>query len=430
MVLLIVLLVMLLTVKHASIPAQSSWLNLTNYPPIPTGVATIARPNAVLEQSGCMQPQTLWSCAVPREQQDGIKPNNPDQPNFRMEILFQNGTSMSNGTTVASNSSKAALIRRDAANMWNPSPAPPSEDDQIFLGNTSDHNMAPYDGEQTPFFITFLPVTVNSDSSLKIRRDVTFGSSSDSPASTSSLTPTTTSSLPSSTSTDFFPDLLSAIPSPSLNPDGSAASPSLYPLPSSQPLRLYDRNQPSEHYGFYTYFDRSIFLTSATLANSSLSASLSDIPGGAPASSALKICTWSQTRFLVQIWTGGPNGSGNQARQLLNGSSTAVAAAAGNITAHSESTFTQPGSFPYPVTITVDRHGGAAKEKMVYCYGIEGGKVNVTDKKISLEDRGYGGSLIHSSGGFLTNVSASDVDAPIDGGTGGCGCSWQNFQNV
>ena len=93
---------------------------------------------------------------------------------------------------------------------------------------------------------------------------------------------------------------------------------------------------------------------------------------------------------------------------------------------------TAPGSFPYPVSITLDRHGGDASEKGVYCYGLdEEHKVIESVKTWINEDRGFGGTLVHAAT-VPTNSGESQTDRSddkagvIDGGTGGCTCQWRN----
>ena len=93
-----------LTRRGDATPVQSQWLNLTGFPPMPTGVSTIARPDPAVENSGCVNLNTLWSCAVPKEDQASIAPNDADQPNFRIEIRFRNGTLPANETTAISSS--------------------------------------------------------------------------------------------------------------------------------------------------------------------------------------------------------------------------------------------------------------------------------------------------------------------------------------
>ena len=436
MIILVLALALTLTRKGNSMPVQTQWLNITGYPPIPTGIATIAQPDAVDEVSGCVQPATMWSCSLPKEQQASIAPSAPDQPNFRIEILFQNGT-VNNTTATAPNAtdinkrqahtldpvSAGSFIRRrilalrDALIDFTPSPSAPSQDDQIFLGNTTDNNTEPFDGEATPFYITFLPTTtVSSTSPLSKRQDQN-----------------------STNTADPFPDIASAIPSPSVNPNGTAASANLLPFPSSQPLRLYNRDSPTEHYGFYNYFDRSIFLKSIAPANSS-DPDGGEVPddenGGSTEDEATVRCTWAQTRFLVQIWTN--QGTSSALLPSTNSSSPTSSSSShtsANATISSANDFSRPGSFPYPVTVTLDRHGGDVETKMIYCYGMDDREMIVaSEKSIHLEDRSFGGTLVNPAQGPFGNVTVTGADGSagweggIDGGTGGCSCQWRNWE--
>lgn len=403
----ILLLVMTLTGKGDSTPVESQWLNLTGYPPMPTGIATIAGPKPQVQQSGCITPSTLWSCALPPEEQSANKPYAANEPNFRVEIRFRNGT-YPNSTTIASRSSKT-LSSRSSDNPYSPSPSPPSMKDQTFLGNTTDNNTVPYAGEETPFYMTFL--------------------------STSTLTSTSTLRLARRSSDSSFPNLATIIPSPDEDSDGTAAAADLYPMPSSQPVRLYNRGLNTEHYGFYTYFDRSIFLSSrAPLDGNTTDTNPNDRNGGSNESDARVRCTWSQTRFLVQIWTRSNNTLLENATATSTASATAsTSTATATTTPSSANDWTRPGSFPYPVTITLDRHGGDAKEKMVYCYGMESGEqINSTEVKLQLEDRSYGGTLVNPAPGIFDLYGNSSTDATgdyggVDGGSGGCSCKWANW---
>ena len=431
MIVLILVLAMTLTRKGDEMPAQSQWLNITGFPPIPTGVSTIIDPDAAYEQSGCVSPTTMWSCALPKEEQASIAPNAPDQPNFRVEIRFRNGTNVSSGTNsslhrrsdeYAPNAASASnLIRRKilhvrdsfSSALFTPSPAPPSLEDQTFLGKTTDNNTASFDGEVTPFFISF-------ESTNKLSRKV---------KRANGLTNSTNS-------TDPLPDLGSAIPPPDNNPDGTAAPANLLPFPSSQPLRLFNRGGPTEHYGFYTYFDRSIFLASTAILNSTTEA-VGNVPGdengGAEGTAATVRCTWAQTRFLVQIWT-----SQGQTASLLTSSNSTAANSTGkqpkNLTESSANDFSRPGSFPYPISITLDRHGGDIKTKEVFCYGVDNRqRIIPSQKKLQLEDRSFQGNLVNPALGPFGQVNVSISEGGpggIDGGTGGCGCVWRNWHGA
>ena len=396
-------------------PVQSRWLNLTGYPPMPTGISTIAGPKPLHQESGCIQPNTLWSCALPKEQQAANEPYKADEPNFRVQIRFRNGT-YEHSTTVASS-------KRSNGGGWDAVPPAPSDKDQRFLGNTTDGNIAPFEGEETPFFITFLTPS-ESSSSGHTRRAFT--------------QPKPNPTLTRRESSASFPNLKDIIPSPATQKNGSPAPATLYPLPSSQPVRLYNRGKEDEHYGFYTYFDRSIFLQSSAPLNGGISDDIEgDKDGGAKMGDASVRCTWAQTRFLVQIWTRQRGGK----KVLLQPSSTTTTTSAqptSTSTSDAES-YTRPGTLPYPITLTLDRHGGVAKRKMVYCYGIDDddGAMNATALKLQLEDRAFKGSLVNEAPGVFNNTDVvagdgGDVEAKggIDGGSGGCGCKWGNWVSL
>ncbi|PVI08046.1 hypothetical protein DM02DRAFT_510953 [Periconia macrospinosa] len=368
---------------------SSRWLNLTGFPPMPTGVSTLAQPEAVQEQTGCVQPATAWSCAVPKEQHNDISPNKPDQPNFKFEIKFQNDTIPDASKTrplrrAANPVSAGSFVRSILLNSRaapSASPAAPSSEDRKFLGQTTEKVATPFEGEDTPFFISFQDAKPVPGPRLLKRQ-----SGSDDNSSITAL-----------------------IPPPALNSDGTAAPANLLPAPSGQQLRLFNRGKDDEHYGFYTYFDRSIFLKTFQ-DDFGRGGNPSDTDGGSARDAATVRCTYAQTRFLVQIWT-----RSEATKPMLRGATT---------TNNSEATLRRPGTFPYPVTITVDRHGGDAAKKMLYCYRMEKDTsiINKDENKFFIiEDRSFGGKLANPANG-MTNVTT-----PIDGGTGGCRCAWQNW---
>ena len=91
----------------------------------------------------------------------------------------------------------------------------------------------------------------------------------------------------------------------------------------------------------------------------------------------------------------------------------------------------EAGVFPYPVTITLDRHGGSIEDKMVYCYGVDDeGEIIATERKFQLENREFEGRLVNPAQGPFGNVTV-DVDdggpGGIDGGSGGCACEYANW---
>jgi hypothetical protein len=393
-------LAIVLTRRHKGNSNSSIWVNITGYPPVPTGFLTVARPNLVSNVSGCVNPAAMWSCAVPKEQQNSILPNNPDQPNFLINIRYDSTNSSSTGNSI-----------------YVPSPGPPSLDEQNFLGNTTDHNAQPFAGETTPFFISFNPPASSAGGTTRRMRVMKRQSSAT----------TATSSGSSTSAINTIPNIATAIPIPSTNPDGTALPANLLPFPAYQPLRLYNRGSDNEHYGFYTYFDRSIFLRDVTVQNGSeqLQGEVpEDANGGSTEAGATARCTWSDTRFLVQIWTR------KNSTQLLAPQSGSVVPTP--TSANASTTFVRPGNFPYPITVTLDRRGGSLTTKMLYCIGMDDREhIEVNMRQFTREDRAFQGTPVNPAAGPFTSIPVTTAEGGpggIDGGSGGCSCQWQNFQ--
>jgi len=321
--------------------------------------------------------------------------------NFRFEIRFRNGTMPKNETQIA---------RRG---MYSANPAIPSYNDQSFIGEYTDNVTAPYNGESTPFYISLLnasALTRNLDSLDKRQSDpypYPTGSNERVSSNVSTTAPKT-------------------IPLPLLDEDGCPAQSTLYPFAAAQTLHLYNRGESDEHYGFYTYFDRTIY-TSSLPPNASGGLEL-DMEGRSNVglANATSVCTWSQTRLRLQIWTRKPNVISLSDTMSLDG------LRAINSTANDMSA---PGSFPMPVTISLDRHGGKADQKGIYCYGLNSEHEVMYDTKSWIhENRAFGGLLVNPAsvpGGEDTTISrrhnAMQVYGGVDGGTGGCLCQWQNW---
>lgn len=401
-------------------PQPSQFLTVSNFPPVPTGALTIARPNLRTSVSGCVNPKAMWSCAVPKEQQASIKPNDPDQPNFVVTINYDNSTDTSSSKLRARDAASGSLVARSwvrraalkvrelgQSSLYIPSPAPPTLEEQAFLGNTTDGNSAPFEGEVTPFFISFKPPVLPSQS--KVKRQSS-----------------TKSSDSSSTSSPIdIPNIATAIPIPNVNPDGTAQPANLLPYPVYQPLRLYNRGKSDEHYGFYTYFERNIFLKSIRIQNTTqqlMGDIASDANGGSAFLGATARCSWRDTRFKVQIWT-----NKNDTAKLLPTSSGGSAA---NPSSAAQD-FSRPGTFPYPVTISLDRHGGGLTTKMLFCYGLdERGHIDINSRKFQPENRDFAGDLVNPALGPFTSVNvtlAQGGPGGVDGGSGGCECEWANW---
>ncbi|RDW60122.1 hypothetical protein BP5796_11728 [Coleophoma crateriformis] len=418
MIILIVTLATTLHHKSRAITSESQWLNLTGFPPIPTGFATVAAPVNTIANTGCTFPATVWSCALPKEEQASVSPYNPNQPNFLLQIQWDNSSATNatfanvtgnhdlvtrSGNAVSASKFIKRLLQgaRDIV-TWSPSPSAPNYAEEFFLGNSTDgvvsSNKA---GESTPFYISFFSTAnVSAVTDQLSRRAV-------------------------ANETDPFPNVTSFIPDPSINSDGTAAAANLYPFPVQQPIRLYDRGLITERYSFYNYYNRSIFLKSLTPLNES-NLENGEVPddenGGCTEAEANFRCTWAETRFLVEMWTR-MNGT---ARLNNSTSSSTTRESSKNATID----FTQPGTFPYPITITIDRHGGDPSSKLLYCYAVnDREQIDSSSGTVRAENRGFGGTLINQAPSTFVNNSDPSLGG-FDGGTGGCSCQWTNFQHV
>ncbi|KAI1120006.1 hypothetical protein F5Y10DRAFT_142661 [Nemania abortiva] len=406
-IILIVVLVVVLT-KHAMSPStshrsQSSpdkshhssapnyWLNLTGFPPMPTGVLTVAGPQNPVAVSGCFTdetPSTAWSCALPKEDQDSVDPYKPNQPEFIFQVQFDNNTRAL--WKLADKAGKTGTDHEDYVfdNGFTPDPAPPSLEEMRFLGNTTDDIQSDRkEGEPTPFFISLLSAidkAIGPDILTRRQGNAIGGS-------------------PGNGTLGFnFSDLL---PPPELNPDGTGAPARLFPLPVQQPVRLFDRDLPTEHYGFYTYFDKKIYMVNSTHRDPA------DEEGGVPIADAHSLVTFAQTRFLVKMWTRMQNTT-----QLLGSGDPSV-----NTTATPS---VQPGSMPYPVTVIEDMHGGDQSKKMDFSFGVFSNmQIDRADAKGIIANIGFNGTVVNS------RINGPDSSlGGVDGGTGGCRCEWVNFE--
>jgi hypothetical protein len=225
---------------------------------------------------------------------------------------------------------------------------------------------------------------------------------------TSNTTATATkSSKPTTTSTK--------IPRPILKSNGNPTTQLLYPFATVQPLRLYNRGLEDEHYGFYTYFSKSVLVangssTSNLNSNSSSSSSSSNLTLTVVSANqqAQALCTFTQTRFRVQIWTRRGLVSGLNETSMDDGSG-----AAGEKKAAWESSANEmeaTGSFPYKTSFLLDRESGDGDgERGVFCWGLEDGKVVGEGVRIAETD----------IAGLVEDKRGNDKD-------GKCACGWES----
>ncbi|CAK7273876.1 hypothetical protein SEPCBS119000_005882 [Sporothrix epigloea] len=341
------------------------------------GLYTSEAPLTPLEnvnnKPGCVSPSSLWSCSMSKEEQSVNGQYSENQLSLFVEIVYDNSTQQlwntPDGTiptptpSVTLKPAAVPTARQNDAG-FSPQPPPPSFREMWFLGNTTDGIVSREKaGEPTPFYITLLP-SIN--------------------ATTAGLNTTLHHNTIPRIAADGYPE-------PLLNADGTGAPAIVYPLPFQQPLRLYDRGLPTEHFGFYTYFSKTIYVQSIEPGTIPLA---SDVNGGSLQIDANHIVTWLQTRFLVQVWTRLDNST-----RLLR---------------------TQPSTFPYPITVTEDLHGGDFLGKGVFARKVSlSQQIEVTNTSPIIDNLLFGGSLI--------NHGTNPTYGGSDGGTGGCQCTWTNF---
>ena len=427
LIILIIVLAVTLTHRGAGSVPYSPWLNLTDFPPMPTGVFTVVAPDNSNAISGCVSVTSLWSCSLPKEQAPGNSPYTATQPKFILQIQFDNntrkswdvtgqqppqptpntigeGTLQSANQTVSNTTAAGSLgqpSRRGPASVTgflrqilrgrdgptydpgiSPDPSPPTFQEMWFLGNTSDGIVSDDKaGEPTPFYVTMLP-------------------SLDAPIG------------PNLVPRGVLSNFSTTIPPPALNADGMGAPAVLLPHPIQQPVRLYDRGLPTEHYGFYNYFSKTIYTTSINSSDAnagSNGAVVADLNGGALESQAQWLVTWGMTRFKVEFWTRSSNTT-----KLVNGGPNTVG-----------DNSTRPGTFPYPAAFTLDTHGGQPGLKGTYAFGVTPDQhIDTSNFKFVPVSYGAGGTQINPAG--VNNTSFGG----FDGGTGGCQCVYQNFVGI
>ncbi|PKK42206.1 hypothetical protein CI102_14489 [Trichoderma harzianum] len=365
-----------------SAPIPSSiWVNLTDYPAMPTGVLTFVGPNNTIAKSDCTEPSTLWSCSLPKDSQASVLPFKPNQPTLIFQIQWDNSTKR--GWNIPNGTPPTAISQRDTSNSnssidgFNPDPSPPTFQEMWFLGETTDNIQSSQKaGEPTPFFISILESLNDTVKSPTLSRRAT--------ASDVNI------------SDIIFP--------PDLQEDGTPAPAVMLPSPVQQPVRLFDRGLPTEHYGFYTYFQRTIFLKSVTVLNDSSRGNVPvDEDGGCSETEANHLVTWAETRMLVQIWT-----------RKLN-STASLLTADGTKGIDNSAELIKPGTMPYPVTVTLDTHGGDPNHKVVWEWPMDDRqKLNTSAPDLLVNKMDVGGTWINHRG------SGNAKFGGFDGGTGGC----------
>ncbi|KAK1837272.1 hypothetical protein QBC39DRAFT_387567 [Podospora conica] len=365
----IVVPVVVLRGRTSAAAPQSIFVNLTTFPPMPTGVLTVIGTDSDAT-TNCITPPTMWSCALPKEKAALAAPYDNTHPTFILQIQFDNDTrqlwNIPDGVPPQ---------RPPPTNGFTPSPPPPSFQEMFFLGNTTDGVVSPFKaGEPTPFYLSVLQ----------------------------SLPPTLTRRRTDTLTRRQTDNQTYLVPPPRLDPlDGVSGAPAeLLPFPVQQPLRLYDRGLPTERYAFYTYYDKSTYLKSILPLDKTGASNPGPVPadldGGSLRSEANFIITWQQARYKIEIWTR-REGSARLLADATPGG-------------------TRPGTFPFPITVTLDTHGGEYKKKFGFLRPVdERGRIVEGKEFIKFlgNDMNTKGDLVNPAGEFKEGFGG------MDGGTGG-----------
>lgn len=401
LLILIIVLSVVLTRPHTAHEVPSIWVNLTDFPPMPTGVLTVAGGDNTVARSVCTEPTTLWSCSLPKDDQNSVSPYKPNQPTVIFQIQWDNSTRKSwkvpNGDAPVSVSRRAlsfasqarAFIQARAASEFKPDPTAPDYKDMWFLGETTDGIVSDQKaGEPAPFYISILKSMNDTVENPILQRRA---------------------EDPNTVGNVSLGDIL---PRPDLASDGTPAPAVMLPHPVQQPVRLYDRGLDTEHYGFYTHFRRTIYLKSVTTPNSTDDSNVPlDEDGGCRKSEAKFLTTWGETRMLVRIWT----------RKLASNTSSIVRPD-GSSGIGGVKELRRPGTMPWPVTITLDTHGGDPKKKLVWQSPMDDRqKIDMDQSKLLVNNMDIGGTWINPRG------TGDAKFGGFDGGTGGCKCEWVNW---
>lgn len=117
-------------------------------------------------------------------------------------------------------------------------------------------------------------------------------------------------------------------------------------------------------------------------------------------------CEFAQTRFRVQIWTQRPFLTAIPTAGFSDDSATKIQAAAS-----SANEIRAPGSFPYSVTISLDRESGPDGDegKGVFCWALDSS-----------------GTVVGKGGRVREKDVSEEVELERPNQEGSCGCRWES----
>jgi len=372
-------------------------VTLANFPRLPIGNVTIT-PRLTVNVNTCVTPSTLWSCSLPPPLAANALSGNPT---FIWNIQANNGSTQ----------------------QLKPSPPAPTVNDYRNVSSIEAIRIAPLEGEETGFYVSWQPSNTsylsstptqpNNDKLLKAdkrgharrftyhRVNTTFTFNPFNPTST----PTPTASSLPQTSSDSNPT--GATNNNGLPPSPNTSPAKLFPISYfSQPLRFFNRGLPTEHFAFQMYFNKTIYVRSIDTITSNSGLNPLDSDGGVSPSEARFVCQFTGTRFITKIWTK-PNVTDpatGMKKVIVDPVTLAVISTHGGQSSTANVNLNAGGLGGYPVTVEEDRAG--TKTGLVQCWSIDDrGNVDPASMKYVLERAG------------------------INTGDKGCQCQWNNWKS-
>lgn len=315
------------TMRHkGSAPVKAD--DISQFPILPAGSIQISPQGAPeTPSSTCVLPKTLWSCILPPDTLFPKAGSAVGLPTFKFTIKVRN-----------------PAVAPTSAVQWAPFPERiPSDSEYASLADVDGIQSDKKYGEKTPFYLS-----MQTDQQSIVARDINSGIDSvgaELPISVSQEKPDTRRSRRSISKRQAAREPSQMLPGSLLN----------------QPLRLFDRDLDTEHYGFFVYYKKTIHVLATDPSSTTPLTEASDANGGVSAIvSNSEEVTWENTRFRVAIWTK-KRASGQM--DVIDDKGQRLSSQVGAF----------DGSFPYPVSVIEDRNG--RKGQVWYGNNLQTGSV-------------------------------------------------------